>query len=126
MPSKRQWGNGDIISYILVMNSRIEVTVMRRVRVLSFVRMLVSPAALRLYLLVVFSAALTSMVSISNIANNVPNIFEYERFLTYVVVAFSHTELAVQIIVVASALIGTMVLRDAMRPIKAFQKVQRA
>ncbi len=104
------------------MNSRIEVTVMRRVRVLSFLRTLVSPAALRLYALATFSVLLTSMVSVSNILSNVPNVVEYERFLTYVVVAFTHTELPVQLIVVASALIGMMVLRDVVRPTKALQR----
>lgn len=89
---------------------------------LSFLRTLVSPAALRLYALATFSVILTSLVSVSNIINNVPNIFEYEKFLTYVVVAFTHTEVSVQLIVVASALIGTLVLRDVVRPTRGLQR----
>lgn len=90
---------------------------MRRVRTIATLRKVFSPVLIRLYALAVFSAVLAMLVSLQNIFQNIPNILEYERFFTYAVVAFTHTELAVQTIVVASALIGVLVLRDIARPL---------
>lgn len=90
---------------------------MRRVKIIHALKTVFSPVLFRVYALLIFFVALTSLVSLENIILNTPSVLEYDRFVRYALSAFTHTEVVVKGIVVALCVLLLYVAFDAVRSI---------
>jgi len=82
----------------------LKVSVMKRVHRIYVLRKFFNPMMYRLYLAAVFVVGIVSFVSVSNIAANIPIYGSFADIYDFILSAFAHTELAVQIMTIGAFL----------------------
>lgn len=97
-------------------HSIIKRNVMRRVRFIYFSKKVLQPRFIKLGLLLLFLLAQSWFVSIPNIVSNLGNpMRSIDTLYVFVVSAFMNTEITVQLLSVAIAIVGILFVRDFIR-----------
>lgn len=86
--------------------------VMRRVRLIFFLRRFSTPLAVESLLLLILAVAVNVYVSVPHVVLNVSHLSHLNQYLGYIANAAIHTELSVQIILSASVVLAAAVTRD--------------
>jgi hypothetical protein len=87
-------------------------SVMRRVRFICFLRSNTSVFAFKFGLAAVFLIAGSFFVSITNVFNNMPSVFEVGQFANFFMYAFLKTEIVTQIILLGVLATLPYIYRD--------------
>lgn len=100
-------------------DSIIKKNVMRRVYFINTARKFTEPRVIKLGLLFVFVATQSLFVSIPHVVSNLGNAtHSLEGFFSFIMAAFLNTQLAVQIISVAIALVAIWFISDFIKSSK--------
>ena len=102
-------------------NTELKTSIMKRVHRIYVLRKFFNPMMYRLYLSVIFLGGVVSFVSISNVAANVPKYGSVSDIYDFIVSAFTHTELAVQILTVGASLTMVWFVIDIAKTLVASQ-----
>lgn len=97
----------------------LKMRIMRRVRWIHTLKRITHPAAVRVYVLSALFIGVASLVSVPNVLANMPALADVSRLYSFMVSAFAHTELVVQIGVLFAFALAVWVVRDVVRMIAA-------
>lgn len=92
--------------------------IMRRVRFIFRVRQFVTPVTVKVAFVAVLAVVGSAFVSVQSVLLNMPSVENVSEFLRFLSSAFVKTEFIVQAVVLATALIGVLVLRDLIRNVR--------
>lgn len=93
-------------------SSKLKKKIMRRVYTLYVMRQLLSPLALKVYTLVFLFAGTATLVSVSNVFKNMPQLSDVGGILYFSFSAFLNTEVLVQSLVIGMVVFLAMLARD--------------
>lgn len=97
-------------------NSIIKKNVMRRVRFVHFARKFLEPRVIKFSLLLLFLLVQSWFVSVPNIISNLGNpMRNFDALYAFIVSAFLNTEITVQVLSIAIAIVGILFVRDFVR-----------
>ncbi len=82
------------------MNNALRRTIMRRIYAIYVLRRATSARALKLYVMLISTAAVASLVSISHVLENMPSLLNVRATLTFMASAFLNTGTLVQLLLV--------------------------
>jgi hypothetical protein len=95
--------------------SNVENIVMARVHRIHTLRQFINPTLLKVYGAAVLFGALASFVSVANVYQNMPSLLTPSQFVTFMMNAFSNTELIVQLLLVGFAIVAALMIADMVR-----------
>jgi len=99
---------------------------MRRIYVLHTARLLLSPIAIKIYAVLIFSSLISTKVSIYDVVANMTNIHSAYDFLNFWLSALTNTETIIQLGTIIIATTFVFICRDIyhnlQQPNLAFQK----
>ena len=81
------------------MNQELTKRIMRRIYAVYVLRRATSARAVKLYALIVSTASVASLVSVSNVLANMPSLLDIRATLAFTFAAFLHTGALVQVFV---------------------------
>ena len=90
-------------------------SIMRRVYAIYILRRLLSPPAIKLYILAIFAGSLVRQVSLDNILANAGQTSGLFGFLNFWLTALAHTETLIQLAIALIVIILCFLLRDIYR-----------
>ncbi len=105
------------------MSHELRVRIMRRVYVIYYARKALSSRALKIYAFVAACLGTASVVSVSNVLQNMPS--DLAGVSAFVVAAFANTQLVVQLLSVAAAITLIVLLVDIVRSFAETPRVTR-
>ncbi len=88
---------------------------MRRVYVVFFLRKVVKPFVIKMGSVAALGVAVATLVSVQNVLGNMPSPSEFVSFGKFVFSAFANTELSVQALLLAVAVLAAFAARDLAR-----------
>ncbi|MDP3661428.1 MAG: hypothetical protein Q8R17_01055 [bacterium] len=94
--------------------------VMRRVYVVFFLRKVVKPFLVKMGSVAALALVATAFVSVQNVLGNMPSPAEFAAFGKFVLSAFLNTELTVQALSLALAVLAVFAVRDLTRVSRLF------
>lgn len=94
--------------------------VMRRVYVVFFLRKVVKPFMVKMGSVAALVLAATAFVSVQNVLGNMPSPAEFAAFGKFMLSAFLNTQLIVQAITLALAVLAVFAIRDLTRVSRLF------
>ncbi|OHA19357.1 MAG: hypothetical protein A3C08_01455 [Candidatus Taylorbacteria bacterium RIFCSPHIGHO2_02_FULL_47_18] len=89
--------------------------IMRRVYVVFFVRKVVKPFVIKMGSVAALAVAVAALVSVQNVLGNMPSPAEFVSFGKFIFSAFANTELSVQALSLAVAVLAAFAVRDLAR-----------
>jgi hypothetical protein len=96
----------------IMKNNALKSSVMRRVRMIWFLKRLISPLFVRGYILAIFTWQLFAQVSIANVIHNAPGLSNIPKNLPFFTDAFIASDLIVKIYMGGAMIIGMWFLAD--------------
>jgi len=96
-------------------NVNLNKRIMRRVYMIYMLRTLINPITLKSFVLFGAAFAMASLISVTNVLENMPSIADISVFFSFTFSAFTGTEVLVQLLVVAVAAVGLWLVRDFVR-----------
>ena len=94
--------------------------IMRRVYVVFFLRKVVKPFVIKMGSVAALGVAVAALVSVRNVLGNMPSPAEFVSFGKFIFSAFANTELSVQALSLAVALLAAFAIRDLARVSRLF------
>jgi len=88
--------------------------IMRRVYFVHVLRSVLSPLSLKAYAFGLFSVGIVSLVSLSNVIANMPQLGDLAGLSGFLLVAFANTEVAVQLLALGILVAFVLLVRDAL------------
>lgn len=93
-------------------NKKLKNRIMRRVYLRFFVRKVFAPTPVKLYIVASFVGFIVSRVSIGNVIENTPQVFNIGAFYNFSVSAFMNTEFVIQVLSVGVIIATFLLVRD--------------
>jgi hypothetical protein len=105
-------------------NSKLTNEIMMRVRFISLAKRVVRPFAIEIVVVVAALLELGRMVFVAKVLENAPGLSRLDESFSFFTRAFTHTESYVQLSVLALAVAGFFVVKDAVKTIRAFRELR--
>ena len=96
-------------------NTLLQKRIMRRVCWTCYLRRLINPIMIKVYVLLAMAVTIVSVVSISNVIANIANITNLGGLYSFFVVAFFSTEVLVQSLIVGGVVFALWLLKDILK-----------
>jgi len=99
----------------MMTNEQLKGRILRRVKRVYYLQQILSPLLIKVYGFAVLFVGAASLVSLQNIVANMEGINTFSQFYSFMSAAFLHTELVVQVIALAAALLLILMMKDISR-----------
>ncbi|OGG47342.1 hypothetical protein A2671_01520 [Candidatus Kaiserbacteria bacterium RIFCSPHIGHO2_01_FULL_49_13] len=104
-------------------NQELKIRIMRRVYVIYYVRKALSPRALKMYALIAACLGTASVVSVSNVLQNMPS--DVAGISSFFIAAFANTKLIVQLLTAGAIVTLLALLADLVRSFSGAPRLTR-
>ena len=106
------------------MSSQLKKEIMLRVRFVHLVKRALQPFAIKMVVAVAALFAVGRMVFVAKVFENAPSVSQVSEFSTFFVRAFTHTEFAVQAVILAITIAVVLALRDVAKTISMVRELK--
>ena len=100
--------------------------VLKRVRTVFYMRTVVRPLLIEMALFIGSITAISLLVSIPNVLINLSHSPDSSYYLSYLLSAFIHTRVVVQIVLLVATVLFVLLIKDILKNIKYLRKVDFA
>ena len=107
-------------------SSELKNRVIRRVRRIYYLRVFINPLTLKIYALGLLGGLASLAVSIPDVIRNAPTFTDLEALYTFSTFSLTHTEVAVQLMVLVALAVFLWLVRDIARSLRGHSYSLRA